>query len=108
MCLISPGAVRTPIWTKSGDDAAALLAGAPAEAETLYGRLIRQVLPVAKLCAVALWVRHVLVGSPRHPCAVLSCFLCQTSLWCSELSVAITGAAHVLTLELHTILRSMN
>lgn len=44
VCLISPGAVRTPIWTKSGDDAAALLAGAPAEAETLYGRLIRQVL----------------------------------------------------------------
>jgi hypothetical protein len=43
VCLISPGAVRTPIWSKSGADAAALLAAAPAEADTLYGPLIRQV-----------------------------------------------------------------
>ena len=53
MCLISPGAVRTPIWSKSGADAAALLAAAPAEAATLYGLLIRQV------CAVLRnWAAH--------------------------------------------------
>lgn len=43
VCLISPGAVRTPIWSKSGADAAALLAAAPVEADTLYGALIQQV-----------------------------------------------------------------
>lgn len=43
VCLVSPGAVRTPIWSKSGNAATALMAGAPAEAEAMYGRLIRQV-----------------------------------------------------------------
>lgn len=40
---MSPGAVRTPIWTKSTAAADELLAAAPPAAERLYGRLIRQV-----------------------------------------------------------------
>lgn len=43
VCLVSPGAVRTPIWTKAMAAADELLAAAPLAAERLYGRLIRQV-----------------------------------------------------------------
>lgn len=41
--MVNPGAVRTPIWSKSTGQADQLLAEAPPLAGTLYGGLIRQV-----------------------------------------------------------------
>jgi NAD(P)-dependent dehydrogenase (short-subunit alcohol dehydrogenase family) len=38
--LIEPGAIKTPIWGKGNAAADEMLAGAPPEAERLYGRLI--------------------------------------------------------------------
>ena len=40
---IEPGGIKTPIWKKGNAAADAMLEGAPAEAETLYGKLIASV-----------------------------------------------------------------
>jgi NAD(P)-dependent dehydrogenase (short-subunit alcohol dehydrogenase family) len=41
--VIEPGAIKTPIWGKGNAAAAEMLAGAPPEAEQLYGDMIRAV-----------------------------------------------------------------
>lgn len=71
VALIEPGAIRTPIWDKSVNDAARLLRGVPPEKAELYGKLLDALFAAASKAAdraiapeaVARSVAHALTSS---------------------------------------------